>query len=241
MNLNIGKEVVKREYQEEILDSLAGLGVGAAILRMQKSVPKLYEIYTLSVLLRALDTLGAKLEARTAKDTRTSELRFRFGPGYIYSPTSASGFVFTEYQDRTYEVQNGVKVLGDSGVLHELDVFMIDREAAERCRRGRYHPRWQDVRYLAECKFYGSTLDLSLGREFAGLVGEFPPERPLKLWLFPSRRRIAVFLSNQQNQSVRTVIEHSKGCVRFGLSPQNRQGVEQYIVWLTQQLPRVLA
>src|SRR6185312_14834067 len=101
---------------------------------------------------------------------------------------------------------NSLRILGRSKVLHELDVSLIERSEAEKCRANGSNPLHTKVKFLAECKFYGSGLPLSLGREYLGLCDEFS-------------LRIRVIVSNVGSEDVRLMIKGHNGTANFEISP----------------------
>ena len=114
------------QLRTAIANEISLIGASAPALMSRARVEKLYEIFVLSCLARALRQLGAMLSPRDSSDLPTSNLVFRLGPGLIWAPTSAPGFIHVSYKGQEYEIQNGVRVLGVSKVLHELDVCLID-------------------------------------------------------------------------------------------------------------------
>ena len=132
------------------------------------------------------------------------------------------------YNGRRFEIQNGVRVTGTSGILHELDVSLIDHEKAEHCRNNQADPSAKNVSCLIECKFYGGDLDLHLGREFVGLAKEFSV-------------RIRSFASNEASSSVAKLIKKHGGFENFHLSPVNLPYVnDRFVPWLAEQLRQSL-
>ena len=63
-------------------------------------------------------------------------------------------------------------VTGKSGILHECDVAVLDRNEAILCRKQSVHPRDGKLLSAIECKFHTGTLQLGLARAFLGLTEE---------------------------------------------------------------------
>lgn len=211
----------------ETQNQLANVRMSAPILASRAKVEKVYEIFVLSCLLSALKNLEAEFSLRDSCDEGATNLRLRLGPGLLYAPHSAPGFIHVTYKGAEFEVQNSLRILGRSRVLHELDVSLIERAESEKCRTHRSNPHHSRVKFLAECKFYGSGLPLSLGREYLGLCDEFG-------------LRIRVFVSNVGSEDVRLMIKGHNGTTNFEISPWKPDNVTTLTKWLENELMQVL-
>ncbi len=206
---------------------LVSLGISAPVLTSRAKIEKVYEVFVLKCLLRALVNLGAALSLRDNRDRPTSTLKLRLGPGLLSAPRSAPGFVLVRYQNAEFEVQNSLRVLGQSRVLHELDVSLIEKAEADRCRNDGSDPLHTKARFLAECKFYGSGLPLRLGREYLGLCDEFG-------------LRVKVIVSNVRSDDVHTLITKHRGTENFEISPWEPDNVTRFTKWIENELRQVL-
>jgi hypothetical protein len=112
-------------------------------------------------------------------------------------------------------------------VPHELDVCLIDREHAEYCRRYQLDVSHTKVKFLAECKYYGNRLELSLGREYLGLGREFS-------------LRIKTLISNVGGDDIHFLITKHKSTENFNVSPRTPQNVDRFVQWLANELRQVL-
>jgi hypothetical protein len=221
---NISKAALWNEIQKQ----LSLLSAHAPGLKSKATVPKLYEIFVFSCIARALRSIGATLVAKDSNDNPTTTLRFRLAPGLVYSPTTASGFVEITRKKQKYELHGGVRVKGRSRVRHELDVCIINRNAAVSCRKNRKDPSSTQVKMLGECKFLGKpTFPLELGREFVGLGAEF-------------HLRIKTIVSNASNDEVHDLIIKHKGTENFGISAQPKAKIDLFVKWLANELRQVL-
>src|SRR4051812_28474823 len=128
------------QLRQQIQNELAVIGASSPSLLSSGRSDKLYEIFVMSCVLQALERLGAALEARDSADQPTATLIFRLGPGLIYNPASAPGFILVRYEGNEYELQNSLRVGGTSRVLHELDVCLLERNHAVQCRRNEVDP-----------------------------------------------------------------------------------------------------
>lgn len=210
-----------------IANELGRIGTMAPVLRTRVATSKLYELFILTCLVQALNRLDARLEARDQAGLPTTDLIFRLGPGTLRAPSSSPGFIYALVNNVEYEIQNGLLVAGHSRVLHELDVCLIKRENAIRCRRERTDPSASAVKFLAECKCYGESLDLSLGREYVGLASEF-------------RLRGKTLVSNVSSESLHALVTGHNGTVNAEIEPFEPQRVEDFIGWLKTELQQIL-
>jgi hypothetical protein len=215
------------QLRQQIQNELATIGASSPALLSSGRSDKLYEIFVMSCVLKALARLGATLEARDSADQPTPTLVFRLAPGLIYSPASAPGFVLVRYEGKEFELQNSLRVGGTSRVLHELDVCILDRSHAIQCRLNEVDPVSSNVKFLAECKYYGASLDLSLGREYLGLGSEF-------------QMRVKTLVSNIHSDEIRTLVRRHSGTTNFSVSPLQPAKVETFVGWLTKELEHVL-
>lgn len=213
----------------QVKTELGTVGAGAPALTSRAVVEKIYEIFVFTCVMKALASLDdTTLSPRDSQGNPTSNLVFRLGPGRIYAPTSAPGFILVTYRGRTFEILNGVKVLGRSRILHELDVCLIEHGAAGSCRRRRQDPQQKAIKFLAECKFYGTDLPLHIGREYLGLCDEFDV-------------RIKTIVSNVGDDNVHALVTRHRGTENFEMSPWQRKNRERFIQWLANELRQVLA
>lgn len=213
---------MREELLSAITTQIQAVGASSPALASRARTEKIFEIFVWTCVLQALRDIGASLEARDSQDQPTTQLTFRLGPGLLYSPTSAPGFVLITYENRQYELQNGLRILGASKVLHELDICVIDRPHAARCRALQLDADCSAVRFLAECKYYGNNLPLHLGREYLGLGSEFSI-------------RVKTLVANEDSREVRTLVKRHRGTTHFRLSPAN-QPTQQFIGWLATEL-----
>ena len=190
--------------------------------------PKLFEIFVFTCALRALKELGATFEVRDNTDKKTGKLVFRLGPGTLSAPASAPGFVLVKYQKDEYELQTNLRVSGRSSVLHELDVCLLSRKETQRCRSSGTDPKSNSAKLLLECKYYGDSIPLNLGREYLGLSSEFSG-------------RVKTFVYNlDNNPSIQSLISTHRGTSSFLISPLEPQRVTAFIGWLKVELAQVL-
>lgn len=210
-----------------IQTELRNIGASSPALAHRARTDKIFEVFVWSCMLRALRELGATLEARDHADAPTTLLDFRLAPGLLYNPTTTPGFVLVSYEGSEYEVHCGLRVLGSSKVLHELDVCILERSHARRCRTQRIDPDSSGVKFLAECKYYGRAIPLHLGREFLGLGSEFSI-------------RVETIVANQGSPDVHRLVKRHRGTSQFNLTTANPAKIARFIGWLSTELEHVL-
>lgn len=218
---------MRSQLLQEIISELQGLNASSPSLLQQTATDKIFEIFVWSCTLKALRTIGATLQTRDATDRPTTSLQFRLGPGMIFAPTTTPGFVLVSYEGKEYELQNGLRVLGSSKVLHELDICILQRTAAVRCRQNRIHPEPSSVCFLAECKYYGGGLPLHLGREYLGLSSEFT-------------LRVKTLVANTAKNDVQTLVKRHRGTTHFDILPTDQAKIDRFVGWLATELEHVL-
>lgn len=218
---------MQTELLNDIRIVLTSLVSTSNVYSSRTKVDKLYEAYILSCVVKALINLNCTLEARDNNDTVTTNFLFRLKPGYIFSPTTSSSFVHILYNNKQYELHSGVRVSGKSSVLHEMDVAIIEKNEADSCRNQSRHPRPTKLKFLAECKFYGSDLPLNIGREYLGLCSEFSI-------------RVKSIVSNAGSNSIHKLLTTHRQTSNFNLTPLQPNEINSFIGWLTSELKQVL-
>jgi hypothetical protein len=142
-------------------------------LTSKSAVSDLYEAYLFGLVLRAARIEGATVTLRTVTGASPTTFIFRTSPGFINSKRQNYGFADIAFPNcPILEAHVGVRVAGQSNVLHECDISVIDHAEAQLCRQSsiRIAPRSARVRLAVEAKCYTTDLALHLGRGFLGLV-----------------------------------------------------------------------
>jgi hypothetical protein len=219
---------MKQALKDSIRTALTQIGASAPILKQRVAAPKLYEMFVFACVLTALKQINAQLRARNHLDQDTQTLVFRMGPGTLTAPASVPGFVLVNYQGREYELHTDLQVAGRSKVPHELDVCILDRQEAQQCRDTGRDPRRGAVRLLAECKFYGDTIPLHLGREYLGLCSEFS-----------TTKRGKTLVTNIDNPNIKLLLK-THSCTGNPLVRPASQARSGFIGWLEVELKQVL-
>ena len=165
-----------------------------------------FEGFVWSIVIRAAMQEGASVSYEDVETKPASALIFRTSPGTIYSKRNAYTHAIIRFPDVANELEAhiGIQVEGSSGVLHECDVAVLDRNEAILCRSNNVHPRAGKLLIGAECKFYGSTLSLDLGRSFLGLRLDL-------------KRKHRFFVSNTTSASIETLLASHNAVSAFNV------------------------
>jgi hypothetical protein len=160
------------------------------------AIPDVFEAYVLTLIIRAAREEGASISYRDRRGSAATSLLLRTAPGFVYSTAKHYTHVVIHFPSRPLlEAHTGIKVAGKSGVLHELDVAVLERAEAENCRLNSVSPRSTKILIGVECKFYSSALQLHLARGFLGLVNDLSSKRPF-------------FVTNTSSNSVEKLLSH---------------------------------
>ncbi len=134
----------------------------------------IYEFYIFTLIIEAARSEGAIINYENVDGSICTNFVFRTSPGYIFSNRHLYSHAIISFPGKSLlEVHVGIRAAGTSEVLHECDVAVIEKEEADACRQQRTPPRSNKIIISVECKFYGTQLQLSLGREFLGLSTDF--------------------------------------------------------------------
>lgn len=177
---------------ENAIDSLLQhpLGVGRYQL-VRRVEEKAYEAYVFGLCLRAVRELGVTPILRGISDTPDPFI-FRGAPGQIHSQSRNYGYAEFSLNGQGFEIHAGVEFKGTSGMTHELDVCIMRREDAEKCRSQPDDPAAASLVAGWECKFYVGNLQKGLGRAFVGLIDDMG-----------SNIRLSGFCSNSEHPQLR--------------------------------------
>ncbi|WP_380782770.1 hypothetical protein [Sphingomonas sp. R86520] len=179
----------------------AMLGASAKFWPSPKDNPKLddyYEAYLWAETVQAARGAGWTVLFLNA-GAASNEFKFRMGPGIF---KSATPFTFARFKAGVIdkgELHIGIRVKGNSGVLHEFDVLGIDQHHATLSRQQGTHPHHSGTRLHVEAKFHKADLSLGVGRAIVGLKCDCPSIHPFLV----SRAEGA--------KTIRTLIKHYGG------------------------------
>jgi hypothetical protein len=161
--------MTRRDLIDAIRAQLQPL-VNPAITKRQ-SASDLYEAYLLALVIRAAKAEGASVSYRNRTGVAATDFVFRTAPGLINSSARDYTFAHIDLGSRRgpLEAHIGVRISGKSRVLPEGDVILLPESEAARARSRNLAPRSHAVLFLAEAKFYATSLPLGMGRGFMGL------------------------------------------------------------------------
>jgi hypothetical protein len=202
---------------------LTALAPGARAAPVRQADDAAYAAYVFGLILRAAATVAdagslALRSARSVPGAVINQFVVRGAPGYIYSIARDYGYAVFRCNNNQYEVHLGVQYFGASGVLHEFDISIIDANAAATARANFRNPSSGKARIVFECKYYAHTLDIALGREFAGLLTDF------------SNAKSARLVTNSTSRSIRTFLtERVRYRLNDQLSPANPAAENQFV------------
>ena len=180
-------------------------------LTTQSGVSDIYEAYVFVVLLQAARAEGAQVGFCSIQGGAANQFVFRTSPGYLNSRRQNYGYAEIRFpRCPTLETHLGVRVAGQSNVLHECDVSVLDQAEAELCRRPvrTVAPRSARVRVAVEAKYYTTALSLQLGRAFLGLTRDLSADN---VFLVFNREAESVerLLANKKQQWEHRVVPES--------------------------------
>ena len=153
---------------DALLDHPLGLGQYKLV---QPIAGKAYEAYVFGLCLRAVRELSVTPVLRGI-DGAPTPFVFRGAPGQIHSKSRNYGYAEFSLNRYDFEIHAGVEFKGTSGMTHELDVCIMRREDAIRCRREPDDPPAASLAAGWECKFYAGKLQKGHGRAFVGLMDD---------------------------------------------------------------------
>jgi len=151
---------------EAALQSLSGAYASGA------TEADLYEASLFAVGVQAAKDAHATVLVTRDGVAAAPELHFRRAPGNLWAGDFTYARCSFPGSQKELEVHLGVYVAGASGVAHECDVALLDREEAERSRAGFIHPRARGLIGALEAKHYVASPGIGVGRSFLGLAAE---------------------------------------------------------------------
>lgn len=177
----------------------------------------LFEAYIFGLILDAARREGATVTLACRSGGIPNPFVFRTSPGHLSSTTQDYGHAAIAFPDcPALEAHVGIRVAGHSGVLHECDVSVIQRDEAELCRESsiRVAPRSARVLLALEAKFYSVELPLHLGRAFLGLVRDLSCDA-------------VFFVMNRGAPSIEKLLAHKKQQWEKHVNPGQAHTVER--------------
>ena len=128
-----------------------------------------YEVYVFSLILKAIKNIASDNKI-TFENLDSGKFVARGGPGRL--ELNRSSYALFTYRNKEYEVHIDIEVEGTSGMIHEIDISIVDSERANNCRQVGSIPTAPSVKVAFECKYYGNKLNKSLIRTYVGLLDD---------------------------------------------------------------------
>lgn len=203
---------------QDLLNEITSV-LGTAItpsLNTASAADDLFEAYLFSLVIQAAQLEGAtSIRFLDRGGSTPTVFVFRTSPGYINSSAQRYCHVEIEFPNKPLlEAHVGIRVAGQSSVLHECDVCVLLKAEADLCRIGwdRIAPRSHRVIVAIEAKYYTSSLGLYLGRGFLGLTSDISADK-------------SIFVSNTTSQSVEKLLASKRKLWERDIIPSNANDV----------------
>ncbi|MBA2876920.1 hypothetical protein [Thermaerobacillus caldiproteolyticus] len=198
--------VSKLELKKAVNTLIRRTTIPSRINYRRNIADSIYEAYIFALILKSIKKVGGVVELRSIRNPFSSPpvFIFRGSPGNIHSNSHDYGYAEFTYNGEKYEVHLDVYHEGTSGVRHEVDVSIIDKEHCDNCRRNRKNPQAKHTKAIIECKFYSTTnLRTELIRTFVGLKDDM------------GSVYIARFCSNKDGENIRKYCSGKENRPRF--------------------------
>lgn len=189
------------QLQAAVSGLLAAAGATGALHLNSNTRERAFEAYVFALVVTAALRAGATVEIRGINSgPNPNPLVFRGGPGRLGSTGSDYAYALCNLNNKAFEVHVDVEYRGSSGAVHELDVSVLDATHADDIRAApALLPSTRHLRCALECKFYDSTLGVSLGRAFVGLVSDCGRLKSAAFVTNGSNAGLAQFLTAKAN------------------------------------------
>lgn len=138
----------------------------------------LYEAYLFSLCVEEAKGLNYSVHFEDVAGMPVNKIRLRRGPGPIHQTQGGTNTythaVLVKPNQAELELHAGVQVRGNSGVLHEADLLIVDRRLGKlyRSPANPKAPAKSAVKFLVEAKYYTKSVNLGVGRGVLGLHTE---------------------------------------------------------------------
>lgn len=161
------------------IDANLGAAVSSST-QNSRAVDNPYEAFLYGLVLRAARTMDAKAVAwQNLTGPNGDEVRLRGGPGEVFSP-NFSFATLTFGGNLVFELHQGVRIRGISGVAHECDIVALHAGRGAWRRARTEQPQPIDTFLAIEAKAYDATrIGLGIGRAVLGLRTDLQLRRVL--------------------------------------------------------------
>lgn len=199
-----------------------------AVLQLNSATrERAFEAYVFSLIVRAVRQAGgtATLYGRQTGENPTTVV-FRGGPGLLGSDAQDYTYVACVLGEKSFEIHADVQYEGSSGAMHEIDVSVYDRAAAEQIRSTPAAiAGTKKLHGGIECKCYNGTLGTTLGRAFVGLIADC------------GTLQIKAFATNGHSAGLARYFGHGqRPDAFFGLSPTRPEVETRFVAFVEQAL-----
>lgn len=162
------------DLQNAVTQVLNVPGIPAVLQLNSATRERAFEAYVFALLVNAVRQAGGTADIHGINSgINPATVVFRGGPGLLGSTAQDFAYAQCHLGNQDFEIHVDVQYEGSSGAIHELDVSLYERDAAERVRQApNLFAKTNKLHGAVECKFYDSTLGTALGRTFVGLVDD---------------------------------------------------------------------
>ncbi len=205
---------IRDELLNEIKDILGAI---TPSLNAYSAADDLFEAYIFSILIHAAHAEGASISYQCINGGTPNPFVFRTSPGFIVSNRRNYGYAVINFSGcPLLEAHVGIRIAGQSNVLHECDVSVLQKDEADLCRSGpeRVAPRSSKVIIAVEAKHYTVGLPLHLGRAFLGLARDLSVSD-------------LYFITNREANFIEKLLSHKKQLWEHNITPSEINSVER--------------
>ncbi len=220
---------------KDAIDALIDHPLGPGSYKLIQDVEgKAYEAYIFCLCLEAVRTLKVTPLLRGSYTTPDPFI-FRGAPGKIHSEYRNYGYASFTLNGHEFEIHTNVEFRGKSGMIHEIDVCLMNAKDAKKCRDAKRRgieskdPPSSSLVGVWECKFYDYRLDKVLARAFVGLVSDLS-----------SNVRLSGLCSNQTHPQIKQYyFPKNRPYPHLQLTPLNPENEDLFIKLLSAELKRL--
>lgn len=188
-----------------------------------------YEAYIFSLCTKAVLKLGGTVSLIGINSGKNpNPIVFRGSPGVIYSKAQDFAYALCSLNGKEFEIHADVQFLGQSSASHEIDISLVQHDAADRCRKRLEYPGMsQHLIGAIECKFYFGNPGVSLARTFAGLLSD------------ASSNRVEAFVYNRSSDDIGAFFSKLNSSNSFdNLVPSNAIYEDMFVNYIMLELSK---
>jgi hypothetical protein len=191
-------------YQQvrQHLESLLGIAGTGTLLQLNSATrERAYEAYVAELVAEAVRQAGgsARIRGILSGDNPPNPIVFRGSPGQMDSGAQNFCFYRCSLAGQEFEIHLDVKYAGSSSAVHEIDVSVFKKDAADRVRQNGVLPKASAALLMTfECKFYEDDPGAALARTYVGLISDCSPTK------------LNGFVSNRGGTNIRRYLSKSQ-------------------------------